>query len=86
MAFVFWYYLNKKIPNTLFPKLLSNDNYMPEIIQYYDISLDPGTEFLQRCTKQYENRALHVHVFDFNLIVDCYKYFDYEILDMQITF
>jgi SAM-dependent methyltransferase len=85
-------------PTTQFSKLLTNyetdrderyiDDYLPEIREFYDISLDPGAgtmeQFLERCTKQYENRALHVHVFDFNLIVDCLKFFNYEILDMQL--
>jgi hypothetical protein len=42
-------------------------------------------QFLDRCKNQYINRALHVHVFDFDLIIKCFKYFNYEIIDTQFV-
>ena len=42
-------------------------------------------QFLDRCKKQYENRGLHVHVFDFELIIQCLKYFNYSIIDTQFV-
>jgi hypothetical protein len=40
---------------------------------------------VKRCEKQYENRALHVHVFDFDLIFKCLQYFNYKIIDVQLV-
>lgn len=88
-----------KRPISSFSKLLDNynnnrdevyiDDYLPEIKEFYDLSRDPpaGTmeQFLERCKKNYENRALHVHVFDFNLIEECLKYFNYKIIDTQFV-
>lgn len=88
-----------KRPNSCFSKLLDNynnnrdenniDDYLPEIKEFYDLSRDKpaGTmdQFLDRCKKHYENRALHVHVFDFELIIKCLKYFNYNIIDTQFV-
>jgi SAM-dependent methyltransferase len=88
-----------KRPISSFEKLLDNynnnrdekniDDYLPEIEEFYDLSRDvpAGTmeQFLERCKKHYENRALHVHVFDFELIIKCLNYFNYEIIDTQFV-
>lgn len=88
-----------KRPISSFSKLLENynnnrdekyiDDYLPEIKEFYDLSRDipAGTmeQFIERCKKQYENRALHVHVFDFELIIKCLNYFNYKIIDTQFV-
>jgi SAM-dependent methyltransferase len=88
-----------KRPISSFSKLLDNynnnrdekyiDDYLPEIKEFYDLSRDTaaGTmeDFLKRCEKNYENRALHVHVFDFELITECFNYFNYKIIDTQFV-
>lgn len=88
-----------KRPISKFTKLLDNynnnrdetnvDDYIEEIKEYYDLSRDPpaGTmeQFINRCKKHYENRALHVHVFDIDLIIDCLKFFNYKIIDIQLV-
>jgi SAM-dependent methyltransferase len=88
-----------KRPISSFSKLLENynnnrdenniDDYLPEIKEFYDLSRDKpaGTmeQFLDRCKKHYENRALHVHVFDFDLIIKCFEHFNYEIIDTQFV-
>jgi SAM-dependent methyltransferase len=86
-------------PISKFSKLVENyknnrnegyiDDYLPEIKEFYDLSRDipAGTmeNFLERCKKQYENRALHVHVFDFDLIKECFAFFNYKIIDTQLV-
>ena len=86
-------------PISQFSKLLDNfnnnrdetniDDYIPELIEYYDLSRDipAGTmeQFIERSKNHYENRALHVHVFDIDLIIDCFKFFNYKILDIQLV-
>jgi hypothetical protein len=42
-------------------------------------------QFIERCKNHYENRALHVHVFDIDLIIDCLKFFNYKIIDTQLV-
>lgn len=88
-----------KRPISSFSKLLDNynknrdetyiDDYLPEIKEFYDISRDPGVvsmeHFLERCKNNYNNRALHVHVFDFDLIIQCLEYFNYKIIDTQLV-
>ena len=88
-----------KRPISQFSKLLENynnnrdekyiDDYLPEIKEFYDLSRDipAGTmeQFLDRCKKQYENRGLHVHVFDFELIIKCLNFFNYKVIDTQFV-
>ena len=88
-----------KRPISQFSKLLENynnnrdekniDDYLPEIKKFYDLSRDKpaGTmeQFLERCKKQYENRGLHVHVFDFELIIKCLDFSNYKIIDTQLV-
>lgn len=85
-------------PITSFSELLQHykDNrdetdpmdHMDEILRDYDLSRDPpaGTEeeFIERCKKHYENRALHVHVFDFKLIIRCLTFFKYKIIHTEL--
>lgn len=59
--------------------------HLEEILELHDLSLDPpaGTmeEFRARSLKNPENRALHHHVFDVNLLTEMMTYFDVEIID-----
>jgi len=81
------HYLTEKPENLTVEDI--QDLGLPEIKEFYDLSRDKpaGTmeQFLDRCKKHYENRALHVHVFDFDLIIKCFEYFNYEIIDTQFV-
>jgi len=59
-------------------------SHLDEILKLHDLSMDPaaGTleQFKTRSVKNYENRALHHHVFDMNLLRDIYNYFNIEII------
>jgi SAM-dependent methyltransferase len=59
--------------------------HLEEILQHHDLSLDPpaGTyeEFKQRSLSNFENRALHQHVFDMDLLVRTCEFFNLEILE-----
>lgn len=85
-------------PITPFEELLEHYNenrdesdvrdHLTDILPKYDLSRDPGAgtmeQFIARSLKQYENRALHVHVFDFALIIKCLEFFNYRIIDTQL--
>jgi len=64
-------------------------DHLPGILPYYDLSRDPGAgtleQFIERCKDHVHNRALHVHVFDFKLIIECLTVFGYQIIDMQLS-
>ena len=63
-------------------------NHLEEILRLHDLSLDPpaGTyaEFKVRSMNNFQNRALHQHVFDMNLIQRIFVYFNLEILENTI--
>jgi SAM-dependent methyltransferase len=54
--------------------------HLPEIIELHDLPLDPpaGTleQFKARSLRNIENRCLHHHVFDLDLLLRIYEYFD----------
>jgi SAM-dependent methyltransferase len=54
--------------------------HLPEILELHDLPLDPpaGTlqQFTARSLKNIENRCLHHHVFDLDLLLRIYEYFD----------
>lgn len=62
--------------------------HLPEILELTDINLDPyipDREFLRfRGTCNYEHRSLHHHVFDTNLIVEIFCYFNLQILSLVL--
>lgn len=62
---------------------------LPEILENYDLSRDPGAgtqqQFIERCTQQYYNRALHVHVFDFDLLDECLDFVGCTVIDKQLV-
>lgn len=58
--------------------------HLDEILKLHDLALDPpaGTleQFRERSLKNYQNRALHQHVFDMNLLVEIFNFFNLNIL------
>jgi SAM-dependent methyltransferase len=54
--------------------------HLPEILELHDLPLDPpaGTleQFKERSLRNIENRCLHHHVFDLDLLLRIYEYFD----------
>jgi SAM-dependent methyltransferase len=64
-------------------------SHLGKILKLHDLSMDPpaGTleQFKDRSVKNYENRALHHHVFDMNLLKNIYGYFNIEILLTDTT-
>jgi SAM-dependent methyltransferase len=64
-------------------------DHMQEVEAFYDLDRDPGagtrTQFLQRCAAHTDNRALHVHVFDFALMVQCLDHAGFRVLDTQLV-
>jgi len=59
-------------------------SHLDEILKLHDLSMDTpaGTlqQFKKRSVNNYDNRALHHHVFDMRLLKDIYDYFDIEVL------
>jgi len=58
--------------------------HLKEILRLHDLEMDPpaGTkeQFKERSLKNYENRCLHHHVFDLNILKDIYNYFNLSII------
>lgn len=52
--------------------------HLQEIVSLHDLSLDPAAgdveSFRQRSLKNYENRCLHHHVFDFELLIEIFSF------------
>jgi SAM-dependent methyltransferase len=63
-------------------------SHLEEILQLHDLSLDPpaGThdEFKVRSMNNFQNRALHQHVYDMDLLQKIFGYFNLEILETAI--
>jgi 2-polyprenyl-3-methyl-5-hydroxy-6-metoxy-1,4-benzoquinol methylase len=59
-------------------------SHLDEILRLHDLSLDPpaGThaQFRDRSLKNIENRCLHHHVFDKNLLIEILDYFDMQLI------
>lgn len=62
----------------------SDLTHLNEILEKHDLQRDPpaGTfeQFKERSLKNFENRCLHHHVFDMNLMEGIYTYFNLEII------
>ena len=62
---------------------------LPEILETYDFSRDLPAgnieQFTERCRHNDKNRALHVHVFDFPLIVECLEYASFRVLHTRLV-
>lgn len=61
--------------------------HLEEILALHDLSMDPraGTleQFKERSNKNVENRALHQHVFDRDLLMKVFAYFKLEVLSVE---
>ena len=58
--------------------------HLDEILEFHDLTMDKlaGSleHFKERSLKNFENRALHHHVFDINTLKEIYSYFELEVL------
>lgn len=63
-------------------------SHLTEILKLHDLSLDPLAcdlnLFKERSLLNYENRCLHHHVFDTNLLVSVLNYFKINIISMEL--
>jgi GT2 family glycosyltransferase/SAM-dependent methyltransferase len=61
-------------------------SHLQEIIDFHDLSLDPFpgdiNAFKERSINNYDNRCFHHHVFDTELVVKIFNYFNLRILDV----
>lgn len=64
--------------------------HIDEIMNAHDIFLDPLAgnliAFRERALQNYENRALHHHVFDIPLLIQIYEFFNIKIISFESTF
>ena len=62
--------------------------HLEEILELHDLSMDlpAGTKeyFKIRSLDNYNNRCLHQHVFDFELLQNIYDYFNVEVIDKNL--
>lgn len=74
-----------------FEKNVKEDNlvHLPEILELHDLSLDPGAgdmeSFKKRSMNNYQNRCLHHHVFNTELVVEVINYFNLQILSLDVV-
>lgn len=65
-------------------------DHLYDIICRYDVDRDPTVptieKLVERSLDHYNNRALHVHVFDFDLINKCFEFFNYTVIDTQLVY
>jgi len=59
-----------------------------EMLPFYDFSRDPGAggplNFVLRSSKNYDNRALHAHVYDLELILKICRFWGFAPLFMEL--
>jgi 2-polyprenyl-3-methyl-5-hydroxy-6-metoxy-1,4-benzoquinol methylase len=64
-------------------------SHLEEILKLHDLSLDPGagkySQFKKRSINNFQNRALHHHVFNMNLLCKIFEFFNLKILIKEIT-
>ena len=64
-------------------------SHLDEILELHDLSLDPAAgnfkSFRDRSIKNFENRCLHHHVYDMNLLEKIFKYFNIKVLVQNTT-
>ena len=65
--------------------ITENDlTHLDEILNLHDLKMDKPAgsleQFRERSLKNFENRALHHHVFDINLLKEIFSYFKLEVL------
>ena len=72
-----------------FNKIEDDLTHLDEILALHDLSMDPsaGTleNFRERSLKNFNNRTLHHHVFDLDLINKMLEYAGFEIIDAKET-
>jgi len=72
-----------------FERAVAEDDltHLPEILELHDLAMDPPAgdheSFRRRSLKNVDNRCLHQHVFDTNLVVRLIDHFKLRILDVQ---
>lgn len=64
-------------------------NHISEILEFHDLNLDPELEsyeyFAQRCRNNFDNRGMHHHVYDLNLLDDIFKFLKLETIFKHST-
>jgi len=64
--------------------------HLNEILELHDLSRDPpaGTpeQFKQRCMENLQNRCMHQHVFDPNLVSRLYQHTGFRLINLSIEF
>jgi len=67
----------------------SDLTHLSEILELHDLSMDlpAGTieQFKNRSIENYNNRCLHHHVFDLELLQNVYDYFNIKVVDMTFV-
>ena len=65
----------------------SDMTHLAEILSLHDLSMDPPAgdlgQFTSRCLKNLENRGMHQHVFDPDLLDECFEYVGMPIIYYQ---
>lgn len=63
--------------------------HLPEILELHDLPLDPPAgnhvHFTARSMRNIENRCLHHHVFDKELLIEILDYFDLQLIQTMET-
>lgn len=61
--------------------------HLDEILELHDLSMDKAAgspaEFKERSLKNFENRCLHHHVYDLNLLKEIYTFLNIELVSTQ---
>ena len=62
----------------------SDLSHLDEILELHDLKMDKPAgsfeQFKERSLNNFQNRALHQHVFDINLLIEIFNYFNLEVL------
>jgi len=74
-----------------FEKNIREDDltHLQEILDLHDLNLDPSAgdfeSFRKRSMNNYENRCLHHHVFNTELVVEVFNYFNLQIISVDVV-
>lgn len=65
-------------------------DHLNELVNNYDLTRDPKIhtveQLVDNAMNNNEKRALHIHVFDSELINKCLQYFNYKVIDTQLVY
>jgi len=65
------------------------DHVTPELLQQYDFTRDiPAgnpTQFFERCKLNPQNRLFHIHVFNFELLAQCFEFIGFNPVYFQLV-